>query len=706
MSSHHGKKTTIHVTNIIKDKAELKQVWETNGTFLSSGSAYSNKTLRPQLFSTYPGFLRISFHQDYVFICFSSTDHSTSAIDRIHNTTDMLAAYAKHGVASNTTPSISVPPNPILYVSVFPYFTEAELMKIFRGYEGFDSCRFFPNHALVRFSNVDYSKRALEDLNGTTNLFANYSTKGAKTVPGSSKSSQQQQHQQQQQQPSSPPPQDASSPKCTIHVTNLDRTIPLLLSFFKLIPGFKRAAFYVDYAFVIFYDAASAGSAIEDILFGTKMKASFAKAEYSPHSIPVLGVPNSLLRVCDYPACVSEEELRTFFGELGGDVTVYQSSCLVKFGSVEEARKGLEVVNSLTNFTAVYSRKGVAGSGALGRNGSVASIVDHVPFQPTEIMTHSHVVPAVAPAAVQEPAIESVTTSLNNTAFFPSPESLPSVLTNTDAAFNQPLHASIFATHDITAPISTSPHSLNGMGESGTNLSDRTVGDEEGDDEEDARGGSAGGESKTGLLGVGLGDPVHPAHQGLDVNQPAFFPEYLSKPGDIPQPQGLQQQQQPPLLPLHQSLHQQQQPLIPFLTQQPQQQQHQHQQQQQQQPFAPPPTHLENQFYSAKSFLDSMFHRLLLLESENATLRRLQQQQQQQQAPSAPVRFRSDIRTSSDASSTSSGGEDDWKGAYERAVEEVEGLREEVRRWEEAYGRLEKEHKNCGYLQGLLAICD
>ena len=70
------------------------------------------------------------------------------AIDRIHSQTEMLAAYAKHGVASNTSPSIAVPPNPILYVSLFPYFGESELTVIFRQYEGFDRC-------VIEISNVE-----------------------------------------------------------------------------------------------------------------------------------------------------------------------------------------------------------------------------------------------------------------------------------------------------------------------------------------------------------------------------------------------------------------------------------------------------------------------------------------------------------------------------------------------------------------------
>ncbi|KAJ3192531.1 hypothetical protein HK101_006360, partial [Irineochytrium annulatum] len=386
--SNHSKKTTIHVTNIIKDKAELKT-----------------------LFAAYDGFRRISFHQDYLFLCFANVETSTRAIDRIHNETDMLAAYAKHGVASNTTPSISVQPNPILYVSVFPYFSEGELMKIFKGYEGFDSCRFFPNHALVRFANVECSKRALEDLNSTTNLFANYSTKGAKsgTEPrrgASHRSASTSDHYGDPHHhnggggmPGGPGgalgshihnksvsvddflgvgvvhsssaaanaalSSSNAHPKCTIHVTNLDRDLPGLLDFLGNLRGFRRVAFYVDYAFVIFHDAPTASSAIEEILFGTKMKASFAKAEYSPHPIPSasLGCPNAIVRVSDYPPSADSEELARLFSAFEGfvDVLFYHSSCLVHFADIRCAHAALVEINATTNFTAIFSRKGALG---------------------------------------------------------------------------------------------------------------------------------------------------------------------------------------------------------------------------------------------------------------------------------------------------------------------------------------------------------
>ncbi|KAI8620956.1 hypothetical protein BC830DRAFT_1096499 [Chytriomyces sp. MP71] len=341
-----------------------------------------------QHFREYEGFRRISFHQDYIFVCFGDVVTAANAITKIHAETEMNAAYAKHGVASNSTPTIQVAPNPILYVSIFPCFGEAELLEIFSSYEGFDSCRFFPMHALVRFVNLDTAKRALEDLNMTTNLFANYSTKSTKAVndvksriPG--RLSQEpinldgampqnimmgpSKLQQQQLQSLLMPASSATASKCTIHVTNLDKDIPTLLQFFKSLPGFTRVAFYIDYAFVIFMDSDSASAAIETILFGSRMKANFARSDYTPHIVPAtaLGQPSSLVRISDYPSTTNEEDLRrlveTFRGVTG--INVFHSSALVTFESVETASAMVDELNGCTNLTCVFGKRKGSGGG-------------------------------------------------------------------------------------------------------------------------------------------------------------------------------------------------------------------------------------------------------------------------------------------------------------------------------------------------------
>ncbi|KAH9253116.1 hypothetical protein BASA81_008951 [Batrachochytrium salamandrivorans] len=416
-------KTTLHVTNISSmDKASLKL-----------------------LFEAMPGFRRIAFHSDYLFVCFSDLDEASAAINTIQTKTNMQATYAKSGITGHSPPSISVPPSSIL-------------------------CRFFSNHALVRFKSVQHASNALERLNADTNLFANFSTKGSRgsgnaSISASSSGSSGNSHdhvsmgssnsstKNQSGLPSLPPAttdSDVSAsteplppsrtlnrvgsvssvqsefsdtsgrytsvalkgeglsgsqspsttntsgsresyqaattssrntnsngnssvstnsgsvssqrvPKCTIHITQIDKSMAALYTFLSLFEGFSMVAFYPDYCFVRFHDIQSASHAIEEVLFKTHMKASFARADYTLNSIPAasIGVVNSIVRVADFPSTSADEDLRQFFSLMGGfkDIHFYQASCLIYFTDHANATAALQEINTKTNFTAIYSKK-------------------------------------------------------------------------------------------------------------------------------------------------------------------------------------------------------------------------------------------------------------------------------------------------------------------------------------------------------------
>ncbi|KAI8811750.1 hypothetical protein BJ742DRAFT_100640 [Cladochytrium replicatum] len=443
---NHSPKTTIHVTSIPShlDRADLKKT-----------------------FAQYSGFTRISFHADYCFACFEDVDSSTKAIDRIHQTTDMLAAYAKHGVASNTTPTIAVQPNPILYVSVFPYFTESELVKIFKSYEGFDSTRFFPTHALVRFNSVENARVALEDLNFTTNLFANYSTKGAKngfsrpsSAALSSMGRSEETSDRQGAVASNPGASGAlggsgsggnsngvnlSVPKHTIHVTNIKLSKLGLKNLFSTMVGFRKVAFYQDYCFVIFDDVKAAAQAIEDILFKTKMKANFAKAEFTPHPPPSVGQANSIIRISDFPPNTTDNDLYEFFESYDcfQDIQYYHASCLVYFDDVASARNSLEDINATTNFTAIYSKKGLSSAATTVPPGSANSskTQNQKPMESAQP-------PSSPPFVESEPVIHSKSEKLS------PPRRLS--ITSEDTQSGQ--YSPIEQQHDVEAP--TSPEDV------------------------------------------------------------------------------------------------------------------------------------------------------------------------------------------------------------------------------------------------------
>ena len=359
---NHQPKTTIHISNISGSMAGLLEYCE-----------------------GLKGFQRISFHQDFLFACFRSLSDASEAIATINTDTAMVASYAKNGVMANPAPSILVKPNSILYVSLTQHISPTDLAAIFRSHRGFDSCRFFPSHALVRFSNVADASEALRRLNASTNLSINFSTRGGSSANGL-------EDKENSKVPTNFPlsslievsaeskpllPSSSSqyfAAKKTIHVTSIDVSKAELLATFKAFPGFIRIAFYPDYCFACFSDNVSASHAIEEILFKTNMKANFAKTDFTPHASllamqssassdgpSATGIPNSILRISDFPSNTTNPELLQLFKPYSGFTSIhyYQASCLVYFSSISTASAALADINTFTNMVAIYSKKNV-----------------------------------------------------------------------------------------------------------------------------------------------------------------------------------------------------------------------------------------------------------------------------------------------------------------------------------------------------------
>lgn len=170
----------------------------------------------------------------------------------------------------------------------------------------------------------------------------------------------------------------ATSPKRTIHVANIIRDKTAIKQLMESLPGFQRIAFYLDYCFVVFDTVTNAAQAIEGIVSQSKMKASFAKADFTPHDVPPsqVGTPNLIVRVSDYPSFMTEAGLRSFFSVYEGakEIHFYHSSCLIHFNTVENAEKCLRDINKTTNFVAVFSRKGAAmAAGTVATNPAASS---------------------------------------------------------------------------------------------------------------------------------------------------------------------------------------------------------------------------------------------------------------------------------------------------------------------------------------------
>ncbi|KAJ3053079.1 hypothetical protein HK097_005113 [Rhizophlyctis rosea] len=740
----HPPKTTIHVTNITKDKATLKK-----------------------LFQSFDGFRRISFHQDYCFVCFDNLEYATHAIDEIHSQTDMLAAYAKHGVASTMTPTIAVQPNPILYVSLFSYMTEAELTKIFRSYEGFDS------HALVRFKDVEYAKLALEDLNATTNLFANYSTKGAKnnnTRPPKRTGSQSgiaaddvESTSEQTKRTETSSISSTTQPKRTIHVTNIDKDKANLIRTFSQYEGFRRIAFYADYCFVCFDDMRTASKSIEEVLFKTKMKANFAKADFVPHPLPpsAVGTPNSIIRISDYPSSSTEKELTSIFQLYDGfvDVQFYHASCLVYYRDMASAKKALDGLNSLTNFTAIYSKKGVTARRSVGQ-----TVLTRPPStKPTATSTTSlpapkpEVIPSSQSSVEVTQQVEDDSTS-STSRDTPSPPPPPLRETSSE----EDLHKSAEATDDAYQSMFLQPDMVAAAAE-----------------HDDVKGVRNDDQSSSSTLDSDGAAPDADVEQQPTESQPQLQqpqPQFSSLFSDSNMFQHHLQQHihsdaksltQPPA---HARI-----PLgalsgpDPHQHDFPQQQQHQHTQPPSEaQSAAAATAEMQAQLVSAKTFIDELFGRLAVLERENETLRQPtlphnahSASQHPQQGPHLSMPLSAPSQQSHSPTllhpphqhrltipilDPSRHDETDWysplmsshhhqipqphhnvyhrstsppsvphdslapSGRMEEVIEMLQRenmrLREELEERRVAYDRLQEAHKQCGVLQGLLAMCE
>jgi len=146
-------KATIKVGNISLDRAELRK-----------------------LLSSYEGFYKVAFYRDYVYVCIRDVECATKAIAKIHSTTKMKAVFPKYDYTSRNNMLNVGTPNPLLHVSNLPYnATPEEFSKLFKEFNGCEDVVWFRESCLIRFSDSESAKLALEELNRTTNLVVVFS---------------------------------------------------------------------------------------------------------------------------------------------------------------------------------------------------------------------------------------------------------------------------------------------------------------------------------------------------------------------------------------------------------------------------------------------------------------------------------------------------------------------------------------------------
>ncbi|KAI8807738.1 hypothetical protein BJ742DRAFT_895233 [Cladochytrium replicatum] len=366
-------RVTIHVTNVTLDMADLKKY-----------------------FSSFPGFTKIDFHIGAsCYVCFTDFESASVALESIHravylSTTGlppnslpqrgslqgtMRATFDVTYTPFWTRPS-SNPPNSVLHVTIYPANApHPDIAKILQQYEGFERVVFESGSCLSYFRDIDCAKRALEDLNTTTNLVTNYTRKEApRNQFGGNSASGVMGCAANQLRNMSQDPTDLYSgnraeeqPKTTIQITNLCMDRADLRSFVMNCAGFRKLAFYRDWCFACFADIESASKSIVTIHQSSTMRATFTKVEYTqkytPHNI---GHPNPTLYVNNLPFNATTAEFTKLFATYDGfrDAYFFRGSCKVYFSDLVSSWRALEDLNRTTNLIATYYHGSSKASGS------------------------------------------------------------------------------------------------------------------------------------------------------------------------------------------------------------------------------------------------------------------------------------------------------------------------------------------------------
>ncbi|KAJ1555799.1 hypothetical protein HK405_012771 [Cladochytrium tenue] len=152
--ANHMRVRTIYVTSLgNKDKADIRAFC-----------------------STLPGFYRVQFGQTNFRVVLTDPDRALEAMAIIQSTfKNMKATFARKEPEVKIIEELGEPSR-VLWTSTL-YWSEPEFRKYMQTYEGFEKVIFDAAHSWVHFRDVECARRALEDLNYTTNLYSVFSKK-------------------------------------------------------------------------------------------------------------------------------------------------------------------------------------------------------------------------------------------------------------------------------------------------------------------------------------------------------------------------------------------------------------------------------------------------------------------------------------------------------------------------------------------------
>ncbi|KAJ3217760.1 hypothetical protein HDU67_007315 [Dinochytrium kinnereticum] len=144
-------------------------------TIYVSGFGSMDKSDIKAMCRRFVGFVRIQFGQANFRVVLRDLECAKEAMKVILGANFVKASYARKEPEEKKIDELGEA-SKVLWTSTL-YWSESELRKYLQTFEGFERLVFDASHSWIHFRDVDTARRALEDLNSTTNLYSVFSKK-------------------------------------------------------------------------------------------------------------------------------------------------------------------------------------------------------------------------------------------------------------------------------------------------------------------------------------------------------------------------------------------------------------------------------------------------------------------------------------------------------------------------------------------------
>jgi len=282
-------------------KSSLQSLGPVNSTLYVNNLPFNAlNTEFTKIFGEYDGFMDVYFFRGSCKVYFVDIARATQALEDLNATTNLVATYFNKDV-KNTAGSTTQLPNS----------DSAGALDGVTANPTTTSSNFTATSTSAEKQNddpqVDHEQSTINlDIQGSIEINDDAIPSSATDIDGSSNESSTSDPALTQKMESP----EIVRPRSTIHVTGICVDKGDLKLLFDSYEGFVKIAFYRDWCFCVFKSTETASIAIERLLSETKMKASFAKDEYTPnYTIPDVGPLNSVLYIFNLPWDATNLEL-------------------------------------------------------------------------------------------------------------------------------------------------------------------------------------------------------------------------------------------------------------------------------------------------------------------------------------------------------------------------------------------------------------